>query len=68
MRSVFSAGLLDGFLQRSFDPFDGYTGVSVAAFRMGRFSTRREQLLEGYRAGLAMAPDAITAWQQALSG
>ena len=39
-----------------------------AAFRMGRFSTRREQLLGGYRAGLAMAPHAIGEWQRALSG
>ena len=38
-----------------------------AVFRMGRFATRREQLLEGYRAGLAMAPDAIAAWRQAIS-
>ena len=34
------------------------------AFRMGRFSTRHDVLLDGYRAGLAMAPHAIARWQQ----
>lgn len=31
MRSVFSAGLLDGFLERGFNPFDEYIGVSGGA-------------------------------------
>ncbi|HXH64616.1 MAG TPA: patatin family protein, partial [Mariprofundaceae bacterium] len=31
MRSVFSAGLLDGFLRHRFNPFDGYIGVSAGA-------------------------------------
>jgi predicted patatin/cPLA2 family phospholipase len=31
LRSVFSAGLLDGFLQQNFNPFDIYIGVSAGA-------------------------------------
>jgi len=31
MRSVFSAGLLDGFLEKNFNPFDAYLGVSAGA-------------------------------------
>lgn len=31
MRSVFSAGLLDGFLEQQFNPFDFYIGVSAGA-------------------------------------
>lgn len=31
LRSVFSAGLLDGFLEQGFDPFDMYIGVSAGA-------------------------------------
>lgn len=37
MRSVFSAGLLDGFLQRRFNPFDGYIGVSAGAGNLAGF-------------------------------
>jgi predicted patatin/cPLA2 family phospholipase len=31
MRSIFSAGLLDGFLAQNFNPFDFYMGVSAGA-------------------------------------
>jgi predicted patatin/cPLA2 family phospholipase len=34
MRSVFSAGLLDGFLQANFKPFDFYLGVSAGAYNL----------------------------------
>ncbi len=37
MRSVFSAGLLDGFLQRGFNPFDCYLGVSAGASNLAMF-------------------------------
>ncbi|MDQ7000163.1 MAG: patatin family protein [Mariprofundus sp.] len=37
MRSVFSAGLLDGFLQRDFNPFDCYIGVSAGASNLAMF-------------------------------
>jgi predicted patatin/cPLA2 family phospholipase len=37
MRSVFSAGLLDGFLRHHFDPFDGYLGVSAGASNLVYF-------------------------------
>ena len=37
MRSVFSAGLLDGFLQEDFDPFDFYIGVSAGASNLAAF-------------------------------
>ena len=31
LRSVFSSGLLDGFMKHDFDPFDLYIGVSAGA-------------------------------------
>ena len=34
MRSVFSAGLLDGLLQQRFNPFDFYIGVSAGAYNI----------------------------------
>ena len=34
MRSVFSAGVLDAFLDQSFNPFDFYIGVSAGAFNL----------------------------------
>lgn len=37
LRSVFSAGLLDGFLARGFDPFDEYIGVSGGACNLLAF-------------------------------
>ena len=37
MRSVFSAGLLDGFLMRNFNPFDYYIGVSAGASNLAAF-------------------------------
>ena len=37
MRSVFSAGLLDGFLQRNFKPFDLFIGVSAGAANLAAF-------------------------------
>ena len=39
MRSVFSAGLLDGFLERQFDPFDFYLGVSAGASNLLTYMT-----------------------------
>ena len=37
MRSVFSAGLLDGFLSRMFNPFDFYIGVSGGAYNLATY-------------------------------
>lgn len=37
MRSVFSAGLLDGFLAENFNPFDFYIGVSASAYNLATF-------------------------------
>lgn len=34
MRSVFSAGVLDGFLEQNFNPFDFYLGVSASAYNL----------------------------------
>jgi len=34
MRSVFSAGLLDGFLKNKFNPFQFYIGVSAGAYNL----------------------------------
>jgi predicted patatin/cPLA2 family phospholipase len=34
MRSVFAAGVLDGFLQKQFNPFDFYIGVSGGAYNL----------------------------------
>jgi predicted patatin/cPLA2 family phospholipase len=37
MRSVFSAGLLDGFLAKQFDPFDVCIGVSAGAYNLAAY-------------------------------
>lgn len=37
MRSVFSAGVLDAFLQKHFNPFDFYIGVSAGASNLAAF-------------------------------
>ena len=37
MRSVFSAGLLDGFLDSKFNPFDFYIGVSGGAYNLATY-------------------------------
>jgi predicted patatin/cPLA2 family phospholipase len=37
MRSVFSAGVLDGFLDRQFNPFDFYIGVSAGASNLAAY-------------------------------
>lgn len=37
MRSVFSAGLLDGFLEQKFNPFDVYFGVSAGAYNLATY-------------------------------
>lgn len=37
MRSVFSAGLLDGFLAEQFNPFDFYIGISAGAFNLAAY-------------------------------
>jgi len=39
MRSVFSAGLLDGFLEKNFNPFDFYIGVSAGAVNLLSYMT-----------------------------
>ena len=41
MRSVFSAGLLDGFLAREFNPFDFYIGVSAGAYNLATYLSGR---------------------------
>ncbi|HOW82178.1 MAG TPA: patatin family protein [Spirochaetota bacterium] len=35
MRGIFSAGVLDAFLERKFDPFDLYIGVSAGSCNLG---------------------------------
>lgn len=40
LRSVFSAGLLDGFLTQDFDPFDIYVGVSAGASNLAFYINR----------------------------
>lgn len=42
MRSIFSAGLLDGFLLRDFKPFDYYIGVSAGAFNLVNYIVGNE--------------------------
>jgi predicted patatin/cPLA2 family phospholipase len=37
MRSVFSAGILDAFLEKKFNPFDFYIGVSAGASNLAAF-------------------------------
>lgn len=44
MRSVFSAGLLDGFLAEHFNPFDLYIGVSAGAYNLATYMAGRSGL------------------------
>lgn len=37
MRSVFSSGVLDGFLEKQFNPFDFYIGVSAGAVNLATY-------------------------------
>jgi predicted patatin/cPLA2 family phospholipase len=37
MRSVFSSGLLDGFLEAQFNPFDFYIGVSAGSYNLATY-------------------------------
>ena len=37
MRSIYSAGLLDGFIQHQFNPFDFYIGVSAGAYNLATY-------------------------------
>ncbi len=39
MRSVFSAGVLDGFILNNFNPFDFYLGVSAGAHNLVSYTT-----------------------------
>jgi len=41
MRSIFSAGILDGFLSRQFNPFDFYIGVSAGAYNLTTYLAGR---------------------------
>ncbi|MDQ6992302.1 MAG: patatin family protein, partial [Mariprofundus sp.] len=43
MRSVFSAGLLDGFMQKQFNPFDLCLGASAGASNLVMFLTGKQQ-------------------------
>lgn len=43
MRSVFSAGLLDGFLQYQFNPFERFIGVSAGASNLSSFLSGHAQ-------------------------
>lgn len=60
MRSVFSAGLLDGFLQRGFDPFDGYIGVSAGAGNLAGFLAGAEGKSLELFLGMARRSDFIS--------
>ncbi|MEW6335613.1 MAG: patatin-like phospholipase family protein, partial [Thermodesulfobacteriota bacterium] len=40
LRGVFSAGLLDAFIEARFDPFDLYLGVSSGASNIAAFLAR----------------------------
>ena len=48
MRSVFSAGLLDGFLARQFNPFDFYIGVSAGAYNLAALGLFYRYAFTGY--------------------
>jgi len=54
MRSVFSAGLLDGFLENQFNPFDFYIGVSAGAYNLAAY------LAGAYGIGLRVFRDLAT--------
>jgi predicted patatin/cPLA2 family phospholipase len=54
IRSIFSAGLLDGFLANDFKPFDFYIGVSAGAFNLLAYlSAQHGKSLELYKQVIA---------------
>lgn len=44
MRSVFSSGLLDGFINAQFNPFDFYIGVSAGAYNLVSYLTGTQRI------------------------
>lgn len=49
MRSIFSAGLLDRFLQEGLNPFDFYIGVSAGAMNLAAFLVRTPRAFSPWR-------------------
>ena len=63
MRGVFSTGLLDGFLERKFDPFCLCIGVSagatsIAAYLAGMYGRNRKIYAE-----LSVGPEFVNHWR-----
>lgn len=59
MRSVFSAGLLDRFIQEGFDPFDFYIGASAGASNLLAFLTGTPRKSLGIYLDLALRREFI---------
>ena len=60
MRSVFSAGVLDGFLQANFDPFNYYVGVSAGASNLATFLAGTPGRSRSLYLELALRPEFIS--------
>jgi predicted patatin/cPLA2 family phospholipase len=63
MRGVFSTGLLDGFLERSFDPFDMYVGVSAGATSIAAYLAEMPGRNRKIYAELSAGPEFINLWR-----
>jgi predicted patatin/cPLA2 family phospholipase len=59
MRSIFSAGLLDRFLQEDFDPFDFYIGISAGAGNLAAFLSGTPRKSLGVYLDLALRKEFI---------
>lgn len=63
MRSVFSAGLLDGFIQADFNPFQFYIGVSAGAYNLLAYLSKTTKLSFNIFEQSAVSREFINIWR-----
>lgn len=63
MRGVFSTGLLDGFLERRFDPFHLYVGVSAGATSLAAYLAEMHGRNRRIYTELSTGPEFISLWR-----
>lgn len=63
MRSVFSAGLLDGFIRANFNPFDFYIGVSAGGYNLTAYLNNIPKVSINIFEQLATSRDFINFWR-----
>jgi predicted patatin/cPLA2 family phospholipase len=63
MRGVFSTGLLDGFMERHFDPFHMYIGVSAGATNIAAFLAEMHGRNRRIYTEFSVGPEFISLWR-----